>query len=132
MRAAVHRQAHPGELVVVTDRIMLKRLAALVTYRKFMKDAAAVVVVVGDADNKHAVEDCVAATENILPASFAHGVGSCWVAGYNQDYNAACARLLGIPAEKEIFSFISFGYYGTLPRAPAKRPVEDIIRWERY
>ena len=78
--AATAVNIQPWEFVVVTDARMLRRIATATDYGKFIADAPMCVLVLCR-DTKYYLEDGSAAAENILLASRAHGLGSCWVAG---------------------------------------------------
>ena len=80
--SAVNSQ--PWEFVVITEPEMLSGLQDILPYGKF--PAPAVILVCGSqrvAKNPAGlmfwIQDCSAATENILLAATALGLGSCWV-----------------------------------------------------
>ncbi|MEM0231444.1 MAG: nitroreductase family protein [Candidatus Woesearchaeota archaeon] len=122
----------PWEFIVITDKDKLAKIAELATWGKFIKDAAAAVIVCGEKENPHLLEDCSAATENILLAAKAYKIGSCWVAGYKRQYSEKIKELLKIPPEQEIVSIISLGYYYANPEPPNKRPLDKVLHWEKY
>ena len=122
----------PWEFIVITNKETLSKIAELATWGKFIKDAAAAVVVCGERDNPHLLEDCSAATENILLAARAYKIGSCWVAGYRRPYSEKVRSLLNIPEDHEIVSIVSLGYYYANPEPSNKRPLEKVLHWERY
>ena len=70
----------PWEFVVVTDKTMLQRIAQATDHGRFIADAGACIVVLSKA-TKYYLEDGSAATENILLACHARGLGACWVEG---------------------------------------------------
>ena len=55
---------------------------------------------------RHA-SDCGAAAQNICLMAHALGLGSCWIGSVHRDN---CCKLLGIPAELEIYGVIALGY----------------------
>lgn len=122
----------PWEFVVVTDKNKLIKLAAAATWGPFIKDGSACIVVCGDASNKHLLEDGSAATQNILLAAWAHGIGTCWVAGWQRDYNPEIKQILEIPDTKDIVAIIPLGYADNAPESHGKRELKDIIHWDRF
>ncbi|MCX6711092.1 MAG: nitroreductase family protein [Candidatus Woesearchaeota archaeon] len=122
----------PWEFVVITEKEMLNYIAENARYGKFIKDSAACVLVCGDKRNHHLVEDCSAATENILLAAKSFKIGSCWVAGYNKPYCKAIKTTLGIPEDIDIISIIPLGYYKKEVEPHGKRALEDVLHWEKY
>ncbi len=85
--SAVNKQ--PWDFVVVTERSRLSLLAERLPYAKMLFSASAAIVVCG---NKHRaltgweqqfwIQDCSAASQNILLAATSLGLGSVWTAVY--------------------------------------------------
>jgi len=128
--AATAVNIQPWEFVVVTVPETLRSLAETTDYGGFIADAPACVVVLCRG-TKYYLEDGSAATENILLAARAHGLGSCWVAGDKKPYAAEICRLLGAPPGYKLVSLIPIGYPAESPEI-AKRPLSDVLHWERY
>ena len=83
--AATARNEQPWEFVVVTDPAMRKQIADATDFGKFIANAPACIAVLCE-DGKYYLEDGSAATQNILVAARAHGLGACWVAGDKKAY----------------------------------------------
>jgi len=130
-RAPTARNEQPWHFVVVTDPAMLKRIAGLADYGRFIAAASACVVVICK-ETKYFLEDGCAATENILLAATALGVQSCWVAGDKKTYCTPIAALLKIPSGHKIISLLPVGYESTPTHQKARRPLADILHWERF
>ena len=81
MAAPSARGLDPWRFVVVTDRKMLDRLADVHPYAKMLRQAGACIAVCGDraVAPDFWVQDCSAATENILVAASMLGLGACWL-----------------------------------------------------
>jgi nitroreductase len=88
-------------------------------------------VVVLCKDTKYYLEDGSAATQNILLAARAHGLGSCWVAGDKKPYASDICRLVGAPPIYKLVSLIPIGNPAEIPEQP-KRPLADVLHWEKY
>jgi nitroreductase len=69
--------------------------------------------------------------ENILLAARAHGMGSCWVAGDKKPYAAEICCLVGAPQGYKLVSLIPLGYPAESPEK-SKRPLSDVLHWEKY
>ncbi len=128
--AASARNTQPWEFVVVMDAARRAEIAAMANHGKFIADAAACVAVFCR-DGDYYLEDGCAATQNILVAARALGLGTCWVAGDKKDYAPAVARLLGAPDGVKLVSLVAVGWPATVP-APAKRPLGEVLRWEKF
>jgi nitroreductase len=120
----------PWDFIVVTSEDGLKRIPALIGHGEFIANAAFVVLVLARPTN-YAVEDCCAATENLLIAAEAHGIGSCWVAGTQQPYGPVVARAFGAPEDRSLVAIISFGYPAERP-VVEKRALKDVLHWEAF
>jgi nitroreductase len=120
------------EFVVVTEAGTLKRLAAIATHGRFIKDAAACIVICADPANRSLYLDGAAAAQNMLLAIHALGYASCWVQGFEKDYNAALAEALGIPATHRLVALLPVGLPEGETAMPRKRALSEVLHWERY
>lgn len=128
--ACTARNEQPWEFVVITDPATRTRIASLAQNGKHIANAAACIAVFCG-DTRYYVEDGSAATQNILNAAWALGLGGCWVAGDKKDYAGEIRDLLGAPADKKLVSLIALGHPAAFP-APQKRALKDVLHWERY
>jgi len=80
----------PWEFVVITTREDLHLIPQLLGHAEFIANAAFCVLVLAR-ETTCAVEDCCAATENLLLAAEAHGLGACWVAGAQRHTNSSAS-----------------------------------------
>ncbi|MFH1619772.1 MAG: nitroreductase family protein [bacterium] len=122
---------HPWEFVAVTGRESLTRLSEICDHGKFIKSAGAALVVLC-ADTKYFLEDGCASTENILVAASALGIGSCWVAGDKKDYAPKILEMLGAPEGFRLVSVIALGYSAEKVSGVQKRPLEEVLHWEKF
>jgi nitroreductase len=120
----------PWDFIVLTDRKDLERIPPMLGHGEFIANAAFAVLVLARETN-YAVEDCCAATENLLIAAAAHGIGSCWVAGTKQAYGPAVAKAFGAPEDRQLIAIVSFGYPAETPQVE-KRPLADVLHWDRF
>ncbi len=131
-RAPTGRNEQPWEFVVVTDMYARQRIAELTTFGKFIADAGACIAVFCRDSSPYYIEDGAAATENILLAATALGIGSCWVAGDKKPYASDIAEALGVPETHRLVSLVALGYEGEeTPRKP-KRPLNEVVHWESW
>lgn len=92
--------ARPWHFVVVRDPATRRRLAGVHRWSGLLARAPLVIAVLGRADATYWVEDCAAATENVLIAATDLGLGSCWVGVWEQGPapcpdEVACLEILG-------------------------------------
>ena len=128
--AATARGVQPWEFVVVTDAAMRRRLAEICEYGPFLANAPAAIVVLCQ-DTRYYLEDGCNATENLLVAATALGLGSCWVAGEKKPYADDIRQLLGAPDGYRLIATVAVGYHAESP-VPQKRTLADVIHWEKY
>ncbi|MBN2098943.1 MAG: nitroreductase family protein [Dehalococcoidia bacterium] len=103
--------SQPRKFVVIRDEETRKQLARIAAYGGFLADApVAIAVVIDPSSSNHPVEDGAAATQNMLLAAHAVGIGSCWIGAYGSGYEAKARRILGVPVDKRLLSLISLGY----------------------
>ena len=126
--AATGSNRQPWDFIVVTDGEMIDRL---IVAGKWMKKAAAVIAVVLDPYSRWWVEDGSAAIENMLLASTAMGYGSCWVEGDSLPHEEAIKALLVVPKGKRLLALVPVGVPEALPTIE-KRPLDDVLHWEKY
>jgi nitroreductase len=82
MNAPSAHNGQPWSFVVITERKILDAVPDFHPYASMLKSAPAAIAVCGDskADPLFWEQDCSAATENILLASHALGLGAVWLA----------------------------------------------------
>jgi nitroreductase len=129
--AASARGEYPWRFVIVTEPARLVELAEIVGNNgRFLNDATAAIVVTS-VDAKYYLEDGSAATQNMLLAAYALGVGTCWIAGDKKDYCAKALRFVNAPAGYKLVSIISCG-------VPDEKPVKnkpensEVVVWDHF
>ena len=128
--AATARNEQPWEFVAITDADTRGRVARLATHGGFIADAPVCIAVICK-NCDYPIEDGSAATQNILVAARAHGLGSCWVAGDKKPYAEALRRVTGAPDGYRLISLIAIGHAASVP-SPGKRALSDVLHWERF
>jgi nitroreductase len=128
--AATAINIQPWEFVVVTDAQMLRAIAAATDYGSFIAQAAACVLVLCR-DTKYYLEDGCNASQNILVAARAHGLGTCWVAGDKKAYAQKVRKMVGAPETHKLISLLAIGHPAQEPEKE-KRPLSEVLHWEKY
>jgi len=114
----------------ITDLDLKSRLADLTDHGKFIKDCAVCFAVFADSTQKYFIEDGCAATENILLACTAHGIGSCWVAGHKKGYAEDVRKRLNVPKPLTLIALIAAGYTEQNP-LPKKKTLAEVTFFNR-
>ena len=126
--APTARNGQPWLFGVTTNTEILGKLGGLASHGKFIANAPACFAIFGLRDEKFYVEDCCAATSNLIFGLWAYGIASCWVAGDKMEYNEAVRELMKVPPEYTLVSLIPAGYpdLGERMVAPKKKSFKDI------
>lgn len=127
--AATARNVQPWRFVVVAEKAKIQALGEMVSPNgAFMVGAAAAIIVL-TIDTKYYLEDCSAATQNMLLAAASLGLGACWIAGDKKDYAGKVASFAQANSDERLASVIAMGY----PIEPAifkpKKSLEEVISW---
>lgn len=140
MAAPSAMNGQPWEFVVINDRDSLDKLAGSLRYARMLKGAPLAIAVCGHPtftdregnvrENKFWVDDCSAATENILLAAHALGLGAVWTAA-KDDRAAVVREALGIPESVNPLCVIVLGYPAENPQPKDKWKPEK-VHWNRY
>ena len=118
LKAAMHapsgRNRQPWHFIVVTDRQVLSRIADVSPSWKPLEEAASAIVVCGDMHIEDAesfiLQDCSAATQNILLAAHELGLGSVWLGVHpREDRLLPVKEILRIPDHIVPVSMVSLG-----------------------
>ena len=113
MAAPSASNVKPWHFVVVTDRQKLDKLAEAHPYAKMLFEAPLCISVCGDTTMSadYWVQDCSAATENLLLAATGLGLGGVWLGVYpSGERVAAVRRILNIPESATPLNLVSIGH----------------------
>jgi nitroreductase len=105
----------PWQFIVITDKTILEEIPHISPYAGMAKDAPGAILVCGDLNLESIkgfwVQDCAAATQNMLLAAHALGLGAVWTGIYPmQDCVDGFKKLLHIPENVIPFALIPIGY----------------------
>lgn len=103
--------SQPWNFIVLRDEKLRKEIAGVTTYGKFLAEAPLGIAVIIDPNaSTHPVEDGAIATQNMLLAAHALGLGACWIGSYGSVYEDEVKEMLKVPEEKRLLSIISIGF----------------------
>ncbi|MCD7936461.1 MAG: nitroreductase family protein [Tannerellaceae bacterium] len=112
MAAPSGRDIRPWEFVVVTDKKILEGMAGELPTARMLAKAPAAIIVCGDSiQSFYWYLDCAAATQNILLAAEALGLGGVWTASYPyEDRMTIVSKYIGLPEHILPLAVIPIGY----------------------
>ncbi|HEX5590658.1 MAG TPA: nitroreductase family protein [Candidatus Limnocylindrales bacterium] len=139
-RASSSKNQQRWDFIVVTDRDRLRALGEVGAYAGHLAGAAAAIALVtpdprGPDQPLSVLWDLGLASQNMILAAWALGIGSCPATVYDADL---ARRLLGYPADRTCEYLLSLGYPAdpetlTRPlRRGGRRPLAEIVHHERW
>lgn len=126
----------PWQFVVIKNKDTLANLTETSPYSKMTKDAGVAILVCGDLGNERHpgfwVQDCSAATQNILIEAEELGLGAVWLGIYPIDGRMAfLKKALRIPEKVFPFALIAIGHPAE-SKPPADRYDESRVHYEHW
>lgn len=84
-----------------------------------------------EAEHIMAVQSVAAAIQNMLLAAHALGLGACWFCAplFCPD---VVRSVLKLPGDLEPQALIALGFPAEEPRPPPRKPLSEVVRWERW
>ena len=126
MQAPSARNQQPWQFLVIDDRAVLAKIPEFMPNAAMAARAPLAILVCGDLQLEKSegywVVDCAAATENMLLAAHALGLGACWCGVYPRENRMEGLRqLLGLPQNVMAHSLVVVGH-----------PAEQVGPQDRY
>ena len=117
MAAPTAMNVQPWSFVVLDSREALDALSDALPYAKMLKGAPLAIIVCGETlwmggtENPFWSQDCSAATQNLLLAAEAIGLGAVWTAAYPDEMRcAAISEAIGLPSTVKPLCVIPIGH----------------------
>ncbi|MCM1483173.1 MAG: nitroreductase family protein [Muribaculaceae bacterium] len=138
MAAPTAMNKQPWAFVAVTEREVLDSLMAVHPHSN-LATATAAIIVCGDMQRaiegpgqEYWVQDCSAATENILLAAHAYGLGAVWCGVYPMpDRIPDVSRVLELPSYVKPLCIVALGYPAESP-TPKDKWNTDNVHYQRW
>jgi len=115
MQAPSARNTQSWQFVVINDREILNRIADIHPYAKMLTESSNAICVCGDQKAEqllgYVIQNCSAATQNILLAAHALGIGAVWIGVYPREQRMNMVKdLLSLPDDIISVALIALGY----------------------
>jgi nitroreductase len=123
--------------VVVQDTGLRQALAAAALDQRFLAEAPIVIVVCAVAEESatiygqrgrelYCLQDTAAATENLLLAATAIGLGCCWVGAFSE---TEVAGALDLSSDLRPVALVPIGHFRQAPEHSPRRPLTQVVLW---
>ena len=73
--------------------------------------------------------DAAIVMDHLILAATDLGLGTCWIAAFNP---SAARQVLGLPEGVEPIAFTPLGYAADQTRPKERKPIADLVRYERW
>ena len=119
MAAPSAKNIQPWEFIVVQDRENLNKIMEIHPYASMLKEAPLAIVVCADVEKgepeftvkKYWIQDCSAATENIMLQAAEIGLGSVWLGTYpKEEVLKPIVEFLNLPSNIVPVTIIAIGH----------------------
>ena len=138
MAAPSANNEQPWHFVVIRERGILAEVPNFHPYAQMLKQVPVALGVCADLKLEkkpgmgYWIQDCAAATENILLAGHALGLGGCWLGIHPRPERKEGLRgLLDLPKSVEPFSLIALGYPAE-QKGASERYRTERVHWDRW
>ncbi len=140
------KNTQPWQFIIVKSQATRQKLAKVSHNQPWMAEAPVFLVCVADIRSrinppedvfldenspqfelKQIIRDTAIAVEHIVLEAERLGLGTCWVAWFEQK---EIRPILSIPDDKFVVCIITLGYPGEQPKARPRKKLEDIIHRE--
>jgi len=126
--------------IIVRDKKIKRELADVALKQYFMVEAPVLIVVCNKIEKirkfygirgelMFSIQNCAAATENILLKAHSMGLSTCWIGAFDDD---AVARILEMPEDVKAEAMISVGYSDEKSEMPIREHLERLVYFEKW
>jgi len=136
MQAPSAGNNQPWYFVVIDDRKILDKIPEFHPYSKMLKEAPVAILVCAKVTTEkycdYWVQDCSAATQNLLLVAHAKGLGAVWLGVYPiQERVVGITDLLGLPSDVVPLSLTAIGYPSE-KKEPVDRYNEEKVKYNKW
>ncbi len=131
-RAPSATNMQPWHFVIARDQ-NAKEACSFRGFNRFTSNASFIVVGLYKQSEvmieKLSLMDVTIALQNMVVAAWVQGVGSCWMGAFD---DRKLKDTLNLPADSRIVGAVAFGIPDETPSQPAKKPVNEIVHFDKW
>lgn len=126
----------PWRFIVVQERLTRHRLSEAAFNSEYVKTAP--IVIVGCARVHSRISghgkpafptDLAAATQSMAIGAVDQGLQVAWITGFRE---SIVRSLLGVPPDIPVVTLLCIGYPDGFERLPPRRPLTEVVAWDRW
>ena len=122
----------PWHFVIAREQ-KAKEACSFGGFNRFTRDASFVVLGFYKQSEviieKLSLMDVTIALQNMVVAGWVQGVGSCWMGAFDE---RKLKDTLNLPADSRIVGAVAFGIPDENPVQPAKKPLNEIVHFDKW
>ena len=131
-RAPSATNKQPWHFVIARDQ-KAKDACSFGGFNRFTSDASFVVVGLYKQSEvmieKLSLMDVTIALQNMVVAACVQGVGSCWMGAFDEK---KLKDTLNLPVDSRIVGAVAFGIPDEKPSQPVKKPLNEIVHFDKW
>jgi len=128
------------KFVVIREPVNIKKISEACYNQDWMINAPVLIVITADpeqgerfygarGEHLYTIQNCAAATENMLLAANALGLGGCWVGAFDEP---KVRTLCQLPEQVMTHAILTIGYASEKPLLPPKKRIEWLVGLEKF
>lgn len=139
--------AQPWRYIIVDKKELVEKIgeevcSGIYSFNNFVKNAAALIVVVSDKEGfirkvgsyikgtNYYLIDIGIACEHLVLQATELGLGTCWIGWFDEK---KLKRILNIPRNKRVDVIISLGYYQKIPStSQSRKALTELVSYNKY
>jgi nitroreductase len=130
----------PWEFIIIRNAETKRKLSAAALDQTSIEEAPVVIVVCANQKRSawgygqrgatlYCLQDTAAATQNLLLAAYALGLGTCWIGAFQAE---RARQALNMPMDVRPVAIIPVGHPAEKPMVPSRRPLTEIVHYENF
>jgi len=123
------KNSQPWHFIVITDKNNLKKISETTPTGSFIANASFAIALFME-NAKLPEIDGARAMQNMMLAAWCLGIGSCWVANFDED---KVKEILKVPRNLKLITVVPFGYPADKPKGKKiRKSLKEIVHWEYF
>lgn len=123
------KNTQPWHFIVIRNKEKLKKISETTPTGKHIANASFAIALFME-NAKLPEIDGTRAMQNMMLAAWELGIGSCWVANFNEK---EVKKILKVPESLKLITVVPFGYPADKPKGKKiRKSLEEITHWEYF